>query len=61
MNTNLKSFTFAALSLAMCLPLVPAAALTESGLKRHYKEPEPLKTLRLLAADAQAARAEFAA
>jgi hypothetical protein len=28
---------------------VPAAALTESGLKRHYKEPESLKTLRLLA------------
>jgi hypothetical protein len=24
---------------------VPAAALTERGLKRHYKEPEPLKTL----------------
>jgi hypothetical protein len=43
------------------IALVPAAALTESGLKRHYKEPEPLKTLRLLASDAQAARAEFAA
>jgi hypothetical protein len=28
---------------------VPASALTESGLKRHYKEPESLKTLRLLA------------
>ncbi|MDR3402175.1 MAG: hypothetical protein P4L99_06715 [Chthoniobacter sp.] len=27
---------------------VPALALTESGLKRHYKEPETLKTLRLL-------------
>jgi hypothetical protein len=26
---------------------VPASALTESGLKRHYKEPETLKTLRL--------------
>ena len=26
MNTHLKSFTRAALSLAMCLPLVPAAA-----------------------------------
>jgi len=25
---------------------VPAASLTESGLKRHYKEPETLKTLR---------------
>ena len=28
---------------------VPASALTESGLKRHYKEPEALRTLRLLA------------
>jgi hypothetical protein len=28
---------------------VPASALTESGLKRHYKEPEALKTVRLLA------------
>lgn len=27
---------------------VPAAALGESGLKRHYKEPETLHTLRLL-------------
>jgi len=27
---------------------VPALALTESGLKRHYKEPEALKSLRLL-------------
>jgi hypothetical protein len=27
---------------------VPASALTESGLKRHYKEPEALKSLRLL-------------
>ena len=27
---------------------VPAAALTESGLKRHYKEPETLHALRLL-------------
>lgn len=26
---------------------VPAAALLDSGLKRHYKEPEPIKTLRL--------------
>jgi hypothetical protein len=25
---------------------VPSSALTESGLKRHYKGPEPLKTLR---------------
>jgi hypothetical protein len=28
---------------------VPASALTESGLKRHYREPEALKTLRQLA------------
>ena len=28
---------------------VPASALTESGIKRHYKGPEALKTLRLLA------------
>lgn len=27
---------------------VPSSALTESGLKRHYKEPEALKTLQLL-------------
>ncbi len=27
---------------------VPAAALADSGLKRHYKTPEPLKTLRRL-------------
>ncbi len=27
---------------------VPAAALKESGIKRHYKEPETLKTLQLL-------------
>jgi hypothetical protein len=28
---------------------VPASTLLESGLKRHYKEPESLKTLRPLA------------
>ena len=33
------------------IAIVPAAALTESGIKRHYKEPEPLKTLRLLQAN----------
>lgn len=33
------------------IAIVPAAALTDSGLKRHYKEPEPLKTLRLLQAN----------
>lgn len=32
---------------------VPASALTESGLKRHYKEPETLKSLRLLTAPSQ--------
>jgi len=26
---------------------VPAKMLGESGLKRHYKEPEPLKQLRV--------------
>lgn len=31
---------------------VPASALTESGLKRHYKEPETLKTLRLTPGEA---------
>ncbi len=29
---------------------VPAAALKDSGIKRHYKTPEPLKSLRLLPA-----------
>ena len=29
---------------------VPAKALAESGLKRHYKDPEPLKQIRLLKA-----------
>ena len=36
-------------SFAEFITHVPAAALTESGLKRHYKEPEALRTLRLLA------------
>ena len=27
---------------------VPAAALADSGMKRHYKTPEPRKTLRRL-------------
>jgi hypothetical protein len=35
-------------SFAEFIANVPAAMLLESGLKRHYKEPEPLKTLRLL-------------
>lgn len=34
-------------SFAEFIVQVPAAALLESGLKRHYKQPEPLKTLRL--------------
>jgi hypothetical protein len=33
---------------------VPAAMLGECGLKRHYKEPETLKTIRLLQAQAAA-------
>jgi len=37
---------------------VPASALTESGLKRHYKEPEALKTLRLLSASEASTLAE---
>jgi hypothetical protein len=36
-------------SLAEFVAHVPASALLESGLKRHYKEPESLKTLRVLA------------
>jgi len=35
-------------SFAEFIANVPAASLTESGLKRHYKEPETLKTLRRL-------------
>ncbi|HEX8312346.1 MAG TPA: hypothetical protein VF614_13580 [Chthoniobacteraceae bacterium] len=35
-------------SFAEFIANVPAAALTESGLKRHFKEPEALKVLRLL-------------
>jgi hypothetical protein len=37
-------------SFAEFITHVPASALTESGLKRHYKEPETLQTLRLLPA-----------
>ena len=33
---------------------VPSAALSESGLKRHYKEPETLHALKLLAAGSSA-------
>lgn len=36
-------------SFAEFIAHVPAAMLGESGLKRHYKEPETLQTLRLLA------------
>ncbi len=40
---------------------VPSAALQESGLKRHYKEPEPRKTLhRLLPSEAPAKKADEA-
>ncbi len=40
---------------------VPASALNDSGLKRHYKAPEALKTLRLLKPQKSAAVAEAAA
>ena len=36
-------------SFAEFIARVPAAALAESGIKRHYKEPEALKTLTRLA------------
>lgn len=36
-------------SFAEFIARVPAAALADSGLKRHYKEPEALKTLHRLA------------
>ena len=51
-------------SFAEFIAKVPAAALAESGLKRHYKEPEPLKTLRLFkenTASNEASAAERAA
>ncbi len=35
-------------SFAEFIAAVPSAALLESGLKRHYKEPEAYQTLRLL-------------
>jgi hypothetical protein len=35
-------------SFAEFITHVPASALTESGLKRHYKDPETLKSLRLM-------------
>ena len=41
-------------SFAEFITNVPAAPLTESGLKRHYKEPQALKTLRLLKTVAEA-------
>jgi len=40
-------------SFAEFIAAVPASALAESHLKRHYKSPEPLKTLRLLSAAAK--------
>jgi hypothetical protein len=48
-------------SFAEFIAHVPAASLTESGLKRHYKEPETLKTLRLLNAAHAPERAVAAA
>ena len=42
-------------SFAEFISNVPASALTESGLRRHYKGPEALRTLRLLAGTASAA------
>lgn len=40
-------------SFAEFIARVPAAALADSGLKRHYKSPEPRKTLRRLVPGAQ--------
>ena len=37
---------------------VPSAALLESGMKRHYKEPEPIHSLRLISGAAPAAKTE---
>jgi hypothetical protein len=48
-------------SFAEFITHVPASALTESGLKRHYKEPEALKTLRLLPAAESRALADVVA
>jgi hypothetical protein len=45
-------------SFAEFITHVPASALTESGLKRHYKEPEALRTLRLLQAQGSGALVE---
>jgi hypothetical protein len=48
-------------SFAEFIANVPAAALVESGIKRHYKEPEALKTLRLLPSIGSGSPAELAA
>lgn len=40
-------------SFAEFITHVPSAMLTECGLKRHYKDPEALRTLRLLPPDEQ--------
>jgi hypothetical protein len=45
-------------SFAEFIANVPASALTESGLRRHYKSPETLRSLRLLAGSAGAAELE---
>ncbi|HEV7404158.1 MAG TPA: hypothetical protein VGO11_14555 [Chthoniobacteraceae bacterium] len=48
-------------SFAEFIANVPASALTESGLRRHYKGPETLRSLRLLAGSAGAAVLETVA
>jgi hypothetical protein len=45
-------------SFAEFIANVPAAMLADSGLKRHYKEPEPLKTLRLLKENSSSSKNE---
>jgi hypothetical protein len=44
-------------SFAEFISNVPAAALKESGIKRYHKDPETLKTLRMIGESAQAAPA----
>ena len=48
-------------SFAEFITHVPASALTDSGLRRHYKEPEALRTLRLLKIEKSSQRAEATA
>ena len=47
-------------SFAEFIANVPSAALQESGLKRHYKEPEAIHSLRLFHGDAKPAVDAFA-